>query len=104
MKSMGVALWSVGGCLLMVSAYAACPPEAWMCASPMMNQANPNDLSQSLQKESPILFENRHFALQRDDTDPGHSLLRPVIKIGDDVRVSVKVGPHHGEVKVKWRW
>lgn len=103
MKSVGVMLWAVGGSLLLVTAEAACPPEAWMCASPM-NQTNPNDPSRLMLKEDPTLFESRHFALQRDDSEPGRAHLRPVIKLNDDFRVSVKIKPNSGEIKLKWRW
>lgn len=102
MKNMGVVMWAIGGSLFIVSAYAACPPEAWMCASPM-SRTNPNDPTRRLAEE-PTLFEHGHFALQRDDSDPSHAQLRPVFKVGSDMRVSVKASPHGGEVKVKWRF
>ena len=101
MKCEGVVLLAIGSCLF-VSAHAACPPEAWMCASPM-SQSNANDVSRHLAEE-PTLFERGHFALQRDDSESGHAQLRPVFKVGSDTRLSMKASLHGGEVKVKWRF
>lgn len=52
--------------------------------------------------DEPTLFEHGHFAVQRDDSDPAHSELRPTIKLSHDAHMSLRVA--HGRREIKWKW
>ena len=91
--------WALVLSLFAVPALAACRPEAWMCSSPM-RQTAPTPVTQ-LNEEGRTLIQAGHLALQRDDSDPNHSDIRPVIKFNENSHMSVKLGRHHGEIKWK---
>lgn len=84
------------GCLLMAPGWTACPPEAWMCSSPTRQTA-----PMVRENTEHTLFESGHFALQRDDSNPEYSVLRPVFKYSDTMRFSLKI--HKSDAELTWK-
>ncbi|KZE32841.1 hypothetical protein [Crenobacter luteus] len=86
-----VPAWAVG-----------CPPEAWMCASP--GSGFSPDASSMVQKESPLLIGGGgRFALEKID-DGSRFGLRPSFRLGENGRLSLRVGKAKTELRMKWTY
>lgn len=90
-------------CCAAAPVLAKCPAGAWMCASPGSAYAGKSE--NRMEPQQALVLQSGAFALERIDSGAGNSLdLRPSWRLNDDTRLSLKVGKHQTELRLKWQW
>ncbi|WP_132098857.1 hypothetical protein [Gulbenkiania mobilis] len=76
---------------------AACPPEAWLCASPQMSLREA--IHPSLSKDEGVLMLGSKFGFERVEGEKFD--FRPTFRLSEDSKLSVKLNKKKAELRFR---